>query len=140
MSLLFLPYHYVLIALFNHVNISLWDFNPLLRAFDFVLRWNQKSDTEKVASMHYPNLSREEIAQRGEKLYQQSIHTRVETAGNIGKIIAINITTGDYEIDDDLIVACHRLQAKQPNAIIWTERIGYDAVFAVGGTLVRTAQ
>ncbi|MBN3899763.1 MAG: hypothetical protein HWQ41_32195 [Nostoc sp. NOS(2021)] len=90
--------------------------------------------------MPYPNLSREEIAQHGEELYQQSIRTQVETADNIGKIIAINITTGDYEIDDDFIVACHRLQAKQPNAIIWTERIGYDAVYAVGGTLVRTAK
>ncbi|MEH2022534.1 hypothetical protein [Nostoc sp.] len=59
---------------------------------------------------------------------------------NIGKIIAINITTGDYEIDNDFIVACYRLQTKQPNAIIWTERIGYDAVYAVGGTLVRTAK
>jgi len=95
---------------------------------------------EQVASMHYPNLNREEIAQRGEELYQGRIRPQVETADNIGKIIAINITTGDYEIDDDLIVACHRLQAKQPNAIIWTERIGYDAVYAVGGTLVRTAQ
>jgi len=32
------------------------------------------------------------------------------------------------------------LQAKQPDAAIWAERIGYDAVYAVGGSLVRTMQ
>jgi hypothetical protein len=84
--------------------------------------------------------SKEEIAQRGGELYEKSIRTQVETAENIGKIISIDIETGDYEIDEDLIVACHRLQAKHRHAIIWTERIGYDAVYAVGGTLVRTAQ
>ncbi|MBW4618061.1 MAG: hypothetical protein KME17_01590 [Cyanosarcina radialis HA8281-LM2] len=85
-------------------------------------------------------LNKEEIARRGGELYEKSIRTQVETPENIGKIISIDLETGDYEIDEDLIVACHRLQAKHHNAVIWTERIGYDAVFAVGGTLVRTAQ
>ena len=84
--------------------------------------------------------SKEEIAKRGGEIYEKVIRVQVETAENIGRIISININTGDYEIDNDLLVACHRLQAKQPDAVIWTERIGYDAVYAVGGTLVRTAQ
>jgi hypothetical protein len=70
----------------------------------------------------------------------QYFYTQVEISENIGKIISIDIDTGDYEIDDDLVFACHRLQAKQPDALIWTERIGYDAVYAVGGTLVIIAQ
>lgn len=90
--------------------------------------------------MAHSQLSKEEIAQRGEELYERSIRAKVETAENIGKIISINIDGGDYEINDDLIVACHRLQARQPNAAICTERIGYEAVYAVGGTLVITAK
>lgn len=90
--------------------------------------------------MAHPQLSKEEIARQGGEFYEKSIRSQVETAENIGKIISINIDTGDYEIDDDLVVACHRLQAKQPDAVIWTERIGYDAVYAVGGTLVRIAK
>lgn len=89
--------------------------------------------------MTHPTLSREEIAQRGKEIYQQRIRTHIETTENIGKIIAIDLNTGQYEIDKDLLAACHRLQAKQPNAITWAERIGYDAVYAIGGTLVRTA-
>jgi hypothetical protein len=89
--------------------------------------------------MNHPTLSREEISQRGKEIYQQHIRAQIETAENIGKIIAIDIDTGEYEIDKDLLAACHRLEAKQPNAVTWAERIGYDAVYAIGGTLVRTA-
>jgi hypothetical protein len=80
--------------------------------------------------------SKEEIAQRGKALYRQRLAAEVETVDNIGKIIAIDLDTQDYEIDTDLIVACDRLKARHPNAVIWIERVGYDAVYAVGGTLV----
>lgn len=89
--------------------------------------------------MKQPNLDREEIAQRGRKIYQQQLRASIETPENIGKIIAIDLNTGEYEIDKDILAACDRLRAKQPNAITWAERIGYDAVYAIGGTLVRTA-
>lgn len=89
--------------------------------------------------MPHPNLNSDEIAQRGKELYQQRLRTQVETADNIGKIIAIDLNTGDYAIDQDLLAACNRLKAKQPHAVTWIERVGYDAVYAIGGTLVRTA-
>lgn len=89
--------------------------------------------------MSHPNLSRDEIALRGKEIYQSRLRANVEMTDNIGKIIAIDLDTGAYEIDKDLIVACDRLKSKQPNAIAWAQRIGYDAVFAIGGTLVRTA-
>jgi hypothetical protein len=94
---------------------------------------------QELAFMDHPTLSREEISQRGKEIYQQRIRAHIETSENIGKIIAIDLNTGEYEIDKDLLAACHRLQEKQPNAVTWVERIGYDAVYAIGGTLVRTA-
>ncbi len=78
-----------------------------------------------------------EIAKRGQDLYNRSIRTQVETRENIGKIIAIDIMTGNYDIDDNFLVACDRLQSQFPDAIIWSERIGFDAVYAVGGTLTK---
>lgn len=90
--------------------------------------------------MSHTSLSRDEIAQRGKEIYRNCLRVKVETAENIGKIIAIDLNTGAYEIDKDLIVACDRLKARHPNAVTWLERVGYDAVYAVGGTLVRTAQ
>jgi len=91
-----------------------------------------------------PNLnsgdSNTTLAQQGELLYQQHLRAQIETAENIGKIVVIDLNTRDFEIDRDLVLACHRLRSRRPQAVIWTERIGYDAVYAVGGTLVRTIQ
>lgn len=88
--------------------------------------------------MPHSRLSGEEITQRGKELYRNSIRTQVETSDNIGKIISINIETGEYEIGNDLLITSRQLQAKQPDAAIWTERIGFNAVYAIGGTLIRT--
>jgi hypothetical protein len=88
--------------------------------------------------MLYPKLADEEIIRRGKELYEKLIRPKVETTENIGKLISINVETSEYEIGDDLLVTSRRLQAKQPDAAIWAERIGYDAVYAVGGSLVRT--
>ena len=89
--------------------------------------------------MPHPRFSGEEIVRRGEELYEQQIRSRVETAENIGKQIVIDIETGDYEIDGDGLAASHRLMTRHPGAALYGARIGYDAVYAVGGTLTRTA-
>ena len=88
--------------------------------------------------MPHPKLNDEAITRRGKELYEKSIRPQVETAENIGKIISINVETGEYEIGDDLVLTSRRLQAKQADAPIWAERIGFNAVYAVGGTLLRT--
>lgn len=90
--------------------------------------------------MSHARFSHEEIARRGEELYRKRLRSQVETEENIGKIIAIDIETGDYAIDADLVKAALRLREKRPDAALWSERIGYDAVYAVGGTLTRTVK
>jgi len=80
------------------------------------------------------------IAQLGQAIYANKLRHQVETPENIGKLISINVETGDYEIGNDLVIISLKLKAKQPNAQLWTERIGFNAVYAIGGTLVRTAQ
>jgi hypothetical protein len=82
--------------------------------------------------------SGEEIGRRGQEIYEKKLRARVETEENIGKIISIDVETGDYEIDDDLIKAGDRLLARHPGAPLYGARIGYDAVYAVGGTLAKT--
>jgi hypothetical protein len=81
-----------------------------------------------------PRYSKEEHARRGEELYQQKIRPLVE-AGNHGKIVAIDIDSGAFEVDDDDRVACNRLFAGYPDAQIWCVRVGYPAVESLGGTL-----
>lgn len=88
--------------------------------------------------MGHPRFSGEEISWRGKQLYEKKIRQTVETEENIGKIISIDIETGDYEIAEDLLTAGRRLQERHPNAAIFGSRIGYNAVYSLGGTLTRT--
>ena len=44
-------------------------------------------------------LSSEEVAKRAKELYNNIIRQQVETAENIGKMIIIDIETGEYAID-----------------------------------------
>ncbi|MBB6051087.1 hypothetical protein [Armatimonas rosea] len=83
-------------------------------------------------------MSTDNTALRGKALYQEHIRSLVETQESLGKIVAIDIESGDYEIDSDLLVASRRLRIRHASARIWAERIGYNAVYAVGGTRTRT--
>jgi hypothetical protein len=86
--------------------------------------------------MPHPRFSNDEIDRRGQELYDQKIAPPVETDENLGKIIVIDIETGDYEIDADGLTASHRALAKHPGAALYGLRIGYDAVESVDGGLV----
>jgi len=90
--------------------------------------------------MLHPKISKEEIARRGKDIYEARIRTQVETVDNIGKLVSIDIETGEYEMGEDLVITSRRLHFIHADAAIWTERIGFNAVYAIGGTLIRTAQ
>ncbi|MEM9273645.1 MAG: hypothetical protein AAGA80_11870 [Cyanobacteria bacterium P01_F01_bin.143] len=77
-----------------------------------------------VRQRRYP---KEELAERGQKLYDSGIRQQVEV-GNEGKIVAIDIETGDFEVNKDLVSATNRLFDRHPNAQPWVIRIGYRAV------------
>jgi hypothetical protein len=71
--------------------------------------------------------SKEEFSQRGNALYESQIRSQVE-AGNHGKIVAIDIESGDFEVDEDTLVASDRLLERHPDAQTWFIRIGHRAV------------
>jgi hypothetical protein len=71
--------------------------------------------------------SKEELAQRGQALYETVIQQQVET-GNDGKIVAIDIETGAFEVDENIVPATNRLFEQYPNAQPWVIRIGHRAV------------
>lgn len=78
-----------------------------------------------------PRYSKEEHARRGTELYEQQVRSQVE-AGNHGKIVAIDVDTGSFEIADDTVSAAERLLANKPDAQIWCVRIGHPAVHRFG--------
>lgn len=78
-----------------------------------------------------PRYSKEESARRGTEIYERDVRPLVE-AGNKGKIVAIDIETGAYELGEDTLTACDRLFARVPDAQIWCVRIGHRAVHRIG--------
>lgn len=78
-----------------------------------------------------PRYSKEEFAQRGNELYETQICSKVEK-GNVGKIVAIDIETGAFEVADTPIAATDRLYERYPDAQPWVIRIGYQAVYSFG--------
>jgi hypothetical protein len=80
--------------------------------------------------------SKEELAQRGQALYNSSIRQQVE-AGNDGKIVAIDIETGAFEVDENVVPATNRLFEQHPDAQPWVIRIGHRAVDHFGARSLR---
>ena len=97
------------------------------------------ANEERFWPMSHPRYSSDEISRRGQELYERSIRAQVETEANIGKLVSIDIETGDYAIGDDTsLEAPRQLHARHPGAAVYTLRIGYDAAYALGGVLERT--
>jgi hypothetical protein len=78
-----------------------------------------------------PRYSKEEHARRGEDIYQHRLRALLE-AGNEGKIVAIDVDTGEYELANKVLSASQRLLERLPNAQIWCVRIGHRAVHRFG--------
>jgi hypothetical protein len=78
-----------------------------------------------------PRYDKTEHAQRGTALYEQHVRAKVE-AGSHGKIVALDVDSGAFEVADDTLTASERLLAHRPDAQIWCVRIGYPAVHRFG--------
>jgi hypothetical protein len=83
-----------------------------------------------------PRYSKEEFAKRGDAIYEKKILPKL-TAKDVGKFLAIDIETGEYEIAADEMKAGDKLRARIPDSQIWMVRIGYNAAHSFGGRLVR---
>jgi len=84
-----------------------------------------------VAITKQPRYSKEEFARRGNETYERQIRPQVED-GNKGKIVAIDIETGMFEVAEDTLTASDHLLARCPDAQTWFVRIGHRALHRFG--------
>jgi len=80
--------------------------------------------------------SKEEFARRGDAVYEKNILPKL-TSKDVGKFLAIDIETGEYEIAADEMKAGDKLHARLPEAQIWMVRVGYASARSFGGRQVR---
>ena len=84
-----------------------------------------------METMHTP----EETGQLGDEIYHREIRPKVMPECK-GKFLAIDVRSGEYEIDDDDLPATRRLQARVPDAEVYGLRIGYRAAYSLAGRLL----
>jgi hypothetical protein len=89
-------------------------------------------------AVRQPRYSKEEFAQRGDALYESEIRSQIDEEGDRGKIVAIDIETGAFEVADDLLTASKHLLARVPDSQTWFIRIGHLAVDRFGARSLRT--
>ncbi len=82
-------------------------------------------------TVRQPRYTKEEFARRGEEIYERQVRPQVEE-GNAGRIVAIDIETGTFEIADDTLTASDRLLARNPDAQTWFVRVGHRGVHRFG--------
>ncbi len=82
-------------------------------------------------TVRQPRYSKEEHARRGTTIYDEQVRPLVEV-GNDGKIVAIDVDSGAFEVADDTLTAADRLLARCPDAQIWFVRIGHRGVHRFG--------
>ena len=80
--------------------------------------------------------SKEEFARRGDAIYEKVILPKL-AAKDVGKFLAIDVESGEYEIAADEMKAGDKLLARLPEAQIWMVRIGYASTRSFGGRQVR---
>jgi hypothetical protein len=81
-----------------------------------------------------PRYSKEEFARRGNGIYERDIRPHLKPEDE-DKYVAIDIETGDHEIDPDDLTATERLIARNHDSQIWVVRVGHRAAFSLRGPL-----
>ncbi len=82
-------------------------------------------------------MTSEEVARLGMEKYEAGIQDIVETEENIGKMIIIDVETGEYVLDARGLESSRTSYAKSPGAALYGIRIGYNVAAYIGGAIQR---
>ena len=72
--------------------------------------------------------SPKEVAKKGEEIYNTKLKSALEPKEK-GKFVAIDVISGEYFLGDSILEALEKAQAKYPDRIFHTIKVGYQGVF-----------
>ncbi|NOT63397.1 MAG: hypothetical protein HOP19_24570 [Acidobacteria bacterium] len=72
-------------------------------------------------------LTKEEIAHRGKEIYYRDIQPQI-APGNEGRVVAIDVQTGAFEMADLATDSAAQLRIRVPDAIVFFMRVGYPTM------------
>jgi len=73
----------------------------------------------------------DELAGLGGDIFDRQVRSALRPEDD-GKFVAIDVETGDYEIDEDDYAAVARLRSRKPAADVWLMRAGYPTTYKMG--------
>ena len=79
-----------------------------------------------------PSLTPEETARLGKEIYNRLVLPNM-LATDKGRVVAIDVKTEGWAIDEGAIPAAQKLRVEHPDAEIWLVRVGYAAYHRLGG-------
>ncbi len=83
---------------------------------------------------------KDETARLGDEIYERDIRPQIEETHH-GKIVAIDVDSGDYAIGNDVVAATDSLREEHPDAInVLCERVGHRTLYHFGGSSLRRAR
>jgi hypothetical protein len=71
--------------------------------------------------------------EEGSRIYQQQLRKKLERDENVGKVLVIDVDTGEYEMDEDGNAAVRRIREKHPDHLLYRMRIGAKATYTMAG-------
>jgi hypothetical protein len=74
------------------------------------------------------NRSPEEVGRLGTELFDRQVRPALRPEDD-GKFVALDIGSGDYELDEDDYAAVTRLRRRRPAAEVWLGRVGQPAAY-----------
>jgi hypothetical protein len=80
--------------------------------------------------------SKEEFARRGDALVESKVRPHL-TAADQDKFVAIDIETGEYELDKNEMKATDRLRKRLPEPQIWLVHVTLGYLHRFGGHALR---
>jgi hypothetical protein len=78
-----------------------------------------------------PRRTLDELARLGEEIFDRQVRPVLRPEDD-GKYVALDVETGDYEINEDDYTAVARLRARNATADVWLMRAGYRAACRIG--------
>ena len=72
-----------------------------------------------------------DFARRGQEIYDRVIKPKLNPE-DVDKFVAIDIQSGEYEIDRDDHAAIERIRARRPDAKTWLMRVGAPTAYRFG--------
>ncbi len=74
-----------------------------------------------------------DIVRIGKEIYERDLQTRLDTPENQGRLVALDITSGDYLMGRDSAEVIFGMLDRRPDAQIYLLRVGRRAAISLGG-------